>query len=111
MASATNQGSTEAMALWIRVPGSNSTNIEDLSWMHQMQRAAPNAESNQAFMAKVIEGLALAKAESDKYLTPIVEMRKQQLGQNNSNQAAAKSTAAAGQAGQAQQDAGMSIDQ
>ena len=41
-----------------------------------MSRAAPNAESNQAFMAKVIEGLALAKAESDKYLTPIVEMRK-----------------------------------
>ena len=41
-----------------------------------MQRAAPNVESNQAFMAKVIEGLALAKAESDKYLTPIIEIKK-----------------------------------
>ena len=41
-----------------------------------MQRADQSIESNQAFMAKVIEGLALAKEESDKYLTPLVEMRK-----------------------------------
>ena len=33
-------------------------------------------ESNKDFMAKVIEGLTLAKAESDKFLTPFVEARK-----------------------------------
>jgi len=37
------------------------------------------SESNQAFMAKVVEGLALAKAQSDTYLTPLVEVRKAQL--------------------------------
>ena len=34
------------------------------------------SDSNKEFMAKVIAGLALAKVESDKFLTPFVEARK-----------------------------------
>jgi len=34
-------------------------------------------------MAKVVAGLTQAKAESDRYLTPLVEARRQQHGTNN----------------------------
>ena len=50
--------------------------------MHQMQRDA--GESDKAFMAKVVAGLAQAKAQSDIYLTPFVDSRKQQNNNNNS---------------------------
>ena len=76
-----------------------------------MQRSAEGAESNQAFMKKVIEGLALAKAESDKYLTPLVEIRKQQLGhtqgpKNNQSNTASATVAAVNNVAAA----GMDVD-